>query len=154
MVGDTEFNSNCYYHYFSLDLNQLIENLKGVKGAADIAVKAVPALVRAFCYVSPSGKQNSFAAHQLPSAVCVEIKDEKIPVSYANAFVKTASPGWKGDGLSRKQVNLIEDSVENWSKRLQISAGNLILRFIEGSGLLLMTPFPRLKMRLCVRALA
>ena len=118
MVGDTEFNSNCYYHYFSLDLNQLIENLKGVKGAADIAVKAVPALVRAFCYVSPSGKQNSFAAHQLPSAVCVEIKDEKIPVSYANAFVKTASPGWKGDGLSRKQVNLIEDSVEKLVKEI------------------------------------
>lgn len=112
MVGDTEFNSNCFYHYFSLDLDQLKQNLKGVEEATDIAVKAVSALLRAFCYVSPSGKQNSFAAHQLPSAVCVEIKKEKIPVSYANAFVQTARPRWKGDGAERRQVNLIEDSVE------------------------------------------
>jgi len=118
MVGDTEFNSNCFYHYFSLDLDQLLENLKGVEGARDIIVKAVPALLRAFCYVSPSGKQNSFAAHQLPSAVCVELKKEKIPVSYANAFVQTARAGWTGEGSERRQANLVEDSVRKLVKEI------------------------------------
>jgi len=35
---------------------------------------------------NPSGKQNTFAGHSLPSAILVEFKKKHIPVSYANAF--------------------------------------------------------------------
>ncbi|NMC28006.1 MAG: type I-E CRISPR-associated protein Cas7/Cse4/CasC [Syntrophomonadaceae bacterium] len=103
MIGDVEFNSNCYYHYFNLDVDQLLSNLDGVEAKGELVIKAIPALIRAFAYSSPSGKQNSFAAHQLPSVVCVEIKKEKIPVSYANAFVKPAYAG--------RESNLIDDSI-------------------------------------------
>jgi CRISPR system Cascade subunit CasC len=41
-------------------------------------------------FTNPSGKQNSFAGHVLPDVVYVEKKNKKIPVSYANAFVKPA----------------------------------------------------------------
>ena len=42
--------------------------------------------------VSPSGKQNSFAAHQLPFAILVEVRPNAQPISYANAFVLPVKP--------------------------------------------------------------
>lgn len=110
MIGDVEFNSNCYYHYFNLDVDQLLDNLEGVESKEELVMKAIPAIIRAFAYSSPSGKQNSFAAHQLPSLVCVEIKTEKIPVSYANAFVKPAYAG--------RESNLIDDSIVKLVKEI------------------------------------
>lgn len=103
MIGDVEFNSNCYYHYFNIDVDQLRNNLEGIEDSDKLIIEAIPVLIRAFAYVNPSGKQNSFAAHQLPSLVCVEIKPEKIPVSYINAFVEPASP--------KKNSNLVDESL-------------------------------------------
>ena len=36
----------------------------------------------------PTGKQNSFAAFNLPDLVLVEVTQKNLPVSYANAFIK------------------------------------------------------------------
>jgi CRISPR system Cascade subunit CasC len=104
MIGDTEFNSNCYYMYYNLDLNQLLENLNGLDNAEEIAKRAAKAFLRAFAYTNPSGKQNSFAAHQPPSVIFVEFKKDKIPVSYANAFLTPAKPSGGKD--------LVCDSIE------------------------------------------
>lgn len=105
MLGDVEFNSACYYKYFSIDLKGLADNLCGANlkghtpGEADIArarelaSAAVLALLEGACRVTPSGKQNSFAAHQLPAAVWIEVRPNRAPVSYANAFVDAVSPG-------------------------------------------------------------
>lgn len=92
MIGDTEFNSNCYYMYYNLDLDQLIANLNGLGNNEEMAKESAKAFLRAFAYTSPSGKQNSFAAHQPPSVIFVEFKEDKIPVSYANAFLTPAKP--------------------------------------------------------------
>jgi len=48
----------------------------------------VLALVRAACLAHPSGKQNSFAAHNLPDLILIEVRPQNVPVSYANAFQK------------------------------------------------------------------
>lgn len=104
MIGDTEFNSNCYYMYHNLDLDQLLKNLDGSENAKEVAKQSAKVFLRAFAYTSPSGKQNSFAAHQLPSVICVEFKEEKIPVSYANAFLIPAKPSMGKD--------LVCDSIE------------------------------------------
>lgn len=104
MIGDMEFNSNCYYMYYNLDLDQLRKNLEGLTNAEELAKHSAKAFLRAFSYTNPSGKQNSFAAHQLPSAICVEFKDDKIPVSYANAFLTPAKPSTGKD--------LVCDSIE------------------------------------------
>lgn len=84
-LGETSFNSATYYKYLSIDWDGLVKNLQN---DADIAAKAVTALIKAALFAIPSGKQNSFAAHNPPDLALVEVRDQKIPLSYANAFVK------------------------------------------------------------------
>jgi CRISPR system Cascade subunit CasC len=84
-IGDTAFNSATYYKYFSIDWEGLVKNLQGEAG---IAATAVQALLKAAMFAIPSGKQNSFAAHNLPDLALVEVRTDKVPLSYANAFVK------------------------------------------------------------------
>ena len=107
MIGDVEYNSACYYKYFSLDFDEFIANMNvsGVK--KDDLANIVVAFLSAVVYTTPSGKQNTFAAHQLPDGILIEIRDEKIPVSYTNAFIKPIVPiGGK---------DLIETSLEKFS---------------------------------------
>lgn len=93
MINDVDFNSSCYYVYASVDTDALRENLKYAEDAGAIVRKAVPALLRAMAFTDPSGKQNSFAGHVLPSVVMVECKEQKIPTSMVNAFVEPAGKG-------------------------------------------------------------
>lgn len=84
-IGDTAFNSATYYKYFSIHWEGLVKNLGG---EAVVAGQAVRALIEAAATAQPSGKQNSFAAHNLPDVVLVEVRERNLPVSYANAFLK------------------------------------------------------------------
>ena len=123
MIGDVEFNSACYYKYFSIDRDGLIDNLVGrelrkadeltavdEQQATELAAVTLEALLRAAVLVSPSGKQNSFAAHQLPAAILIEVRPSRTPVSYANAFVKPVSRGVDG---------LVATSLEEFGKHVQ-----------------------------------
>jgi CRISPR system Cascade subunit CasC len=85
-IGESMFASACFYKYFSLDWEQLVKNLNG---DTRLAAHTVGAFLLAAAKTNPSGKQNSFAAHNLPDGILVEFKDT--PVSYANAFVKPVS---------------------------------------------------------------
>jgi CRISPR system Cascade subunit CasC len=87
MIGDVEFNSSTYYKYFNVHWEQLVENLGG---DGEVAARAVVALIEAAALAQPSGKQNSFAAHNLPDFVLVELSQRNVPVSYANAFLRPA----------------------------------------------------------------
>ncbi|MCP4420348.1 MAG: type I-E CRISPR-associated protein Cas7/Cse4/CasC [Chloroflexi bacterium] len=104
MIGDVEFNSSTYYKYFNIHWGDLVKNLGG---DAEIAAQAVSALIEASAIAQPSGKQNSFAAQNLPDFVMVEISDKNIPVSYANAFLEPA------DNFKN---TLMENSVEKLDK--------------------------------------
>ncbi len=90
MIGDIEFNSATYYKYFSLNWEHFVGNLGDDE---ETARKALAAFIRAAALTTPTGKQNSFAAHNLPDAILVEVKAQNVPISYANAFVK---PVWAG----------------------------------------------------------
>lgn len=105
MIGDVEFNSATYYKYFSLHWGDLLRNLGG---ARQVATDAAAALVEAACLAIPSGKQNSFAAHNLPDAVLLEIRDRNVPLSYANAFVKPITPRGDADVVAGSIAALIE----------------------------------------------
>ncbi len=85
MIGDVEFNSATHYKYLNIHWEQLLTNLGDDE---EIAQQAVLALLEAAAIAQPSGKQNSFAAHNLPDFILVEVKQRNLPVSYANAFVK------------------------------------------------------------------
>jgi CRISPR system Cascade subunit CasC len=87
MIGDVEYNSSTYYKYFNVHWEQLCENLGG---DVQVARRAVLALLEAAATAQPSGKQNTFAAHNLPDLILVEVRERNLPVSYANAFLKPA----------------------------------------------------------------
>lgn len=82
MIGTVEFNSSVYYRYSVVDLEQLRENL----GDTALATEAMAAYARAVVESAPSGKQNTFAAHNLPSVVLVILRKTQGPRNLANAF--------------------------------------------------------------------
>lgn len=101
MMGTVGFQSSCFYRYAVVHVDKLIENLKH---DADAAKKALHAFIEASVIALPSGKQNSFAAHNPPSFVFLTVRDSNTPWSLANAFEKPVRPlGDKG---------LTENSVE------------------------------------------
>lgn len=107
MIQDVDFNSSCYYVYASIDTDALVENLKYAAEPEQIVRKAIPALLRAMAFTNPSGKQNSFAGHVLPSVVMVECKEQKIPTSMVNAFVEPVGKG--GDLVQRSAEKLASE---------------------------------------------
>lgn len=84
-LGDTEFTSTTFYKYFSCDVSELMKNLNDDQ---DICKKTIETFLKTIPLTSPSGKQNSFAAHNPASFLLIELKDSNIPISYANAFLK------------------------------------------------------------------
>jgi CRISPR system Cascade subunit CasC len=100
MIGDVEYNSSTYYKYLNIHWEQLCKNLGS---DAEVARRAVLALLEAAATAQPSGKQNTFAAHNLPDLVLVEVREKNLPVSYANAFLEPARH-------SQKQT-LLDDAI-------------------------------------------
>lgn len=86
-LDEAMFASACFYKYFSINWEALVENLTGYgEGHRELAAHTVGAFLRGAALVSPSGKQNSFAAHNRPDGILVEIRDT--PISYVNAFTR------------------------------------------------------------------
>ncbi len=85
MIGDVEYNSSTYYKYINVHWEGLVENLGDDKS---VARKTILALLEAAALAQPSGKQNTFAAQNLPDLILVEVREKNLPVSYANAFIK------------------------------------------------------------------
>ena len=83
MMGDVEFYSATLYRYAQVDLNKLTENLQG---DGDLAARGLEAFLRAFPITLPTGKQNTFAAHNLPDFIAVVVS-ESAPRNLANAFL-------------------------------------------------------------------
>ncbi len=87
-VDEAMFASACFYKYFSIHWETLVKNLKNNK---ELAAHTVGAFFRGAALVNPTGKQNSFAAHNLPDGILVEIRNA--PISYANAFARPVTQG-------------------------------------------------------------
>lgn len=113
MIDTTDYNSSCYYIYASLDIKKLEENLKSdgtsEEQVKELVQKTVPALIKTMVYSNPSGKQNSFAANALPSAILVECKEENIPVSLANAFEQPVHSDHQGGILAHSIERLMQE---------------------------------------------
>ena len=94
LVGEAMFASACFYKYFSIHWETLVENLKGYgEDHKKLAAHTVGAFIRGAALVNPTGKQNSFAAHNPPDGVLVEIRDAGTPINYANAFANPVAVG-------------------------------------------------------------
>lgn len=101
MMGVVGFNSACYYRYALVDRDQLTRNLarkterKNHEWAEELkakdyqeADKIIKAFLEAMVYAIPTGKQNSFAAQNLPSFGLFVRRQGGVPISLANAFIK------------------------------------------------------------------
>ena len=87
-VAEAMFASACFYKYFSIHWETLLDNLQG---DINLAAHTVGAFIRGAAMVNPTGKQNSFAAHNPPDGTLIEMR--KTPISYANAFAKPTLQG-------------------------------------------------------------
>lgn len=87
MMGTVEFDSATFYRYATINATALARQL----GSNEAAVKAIEGFVDVFVTSLPTGKQNTFAAHSLPSAVVVSVRNDR-PVSWVGAFERPVYP--------------------------------------------------------------
>lgn len=112
MMGAVGFNSACYYRYAVVDRDQLAHNLtrkterKNGKWSQELADsdyieadEVIKAFLEAMVYAIPTGKQNSFAAQNLPSFGLFVRRKGGVPISLANAFAKPVRPTKVDDNL-------------------------------------------------------
>lgn len=88
MIGQVEFNSATFYRYAVIDAHKLLSNLHGDK---ELVLAGIGAFVQAMARAIPTGKQNTFAAHNLPSFVGVVLRHSS-PFNLTNAFEKPIWP--------------------------------------------------------------
>lgn len=103
MMGTVEFNSACYYRYAVVDWEKLLANLQG---DADLATKGLHTFLQGFVLAEPTGKQNSFAAHNPPEFVAVSVCRNAAPQNLANAF-ETAIHARREESLTRKSAEAL-----------------------------------------------
>jgi len=102
---DAHFSSAVYYKYLNIDTDALMKTV----GDADKVRHAVAVMVQAAALATPTGKQNSFAAHSVPELVLVEVSKRKQPISYANAFLEPV----QGDDLMLESVRALGQYCES-----------------------------------------
>lgn len=88
MIGQVEFNSATFYRYAVIDTAKLVENLQQDR---ELVLNGIKAFTQAMARAIPSGKQNTFAAHNPPSFVGVVLRHAS-PFNLANAFEKPVWP--------------------------------------------------------------
>ncbi len=85
MIGEIQFNASCFYRYAAIDVDQLTLNL-GAASEPKHVQAALAAFARAFVMTAPTGKQTTFAARNLPTAV-LAVRREAGAANLINAFV-------------------------------------------------------------------
>ena len=112
MMGVSGFNAACFYRYACIDFEQLVKNLNGDK---ELAKKTVEAFMVASVYAVPSGKQNSYAAHNPPSFLMAVVRGDNACWSLANAFEKPVNQ-MSHKGVVQTSIEALDDY---WGKLSQ-----------------------------------
>lgn len=100
-LGETGYNSSTYYRFTVLDTQQLEKNL----GSNDQLSDITQAFAEAFIQAIPTGHQNGFAAHSLPAAVMIVVRDGQ-PVSLVDAFEDPVIPKGNNSLLANAVAHL------------------------------------------------
>lgn len=100
MMGTVEYNSACFYRYAVVDWVKLVENLQD---DTELATKGLRAFLEGFVVAEPTGKQNTFAAHNPPEFVAVSVRLDTAPRNLANAF-ETAVRVKKDESLTKESA--------------------------------------------------
>ncbi|HRJ34276.1 MAG TPA: type I-E CRISPR-associated protein Cas7/Cse4/CasC [Fimbriimonadaceae bacterium] len=130
-MGDQEFTSACYYSYFNVNFEALVDNLTGKALKHDLddsddreaakkrASDAVAGLVKAAIFERPTGKFNSMATPSLPTLVLVEVRDSHVPVSYVNAFAKPVDPKNEETQNDQGQIQRVDLTQESAKRMIE-----------------------------------
>jgi CRISPR-associated protein Cas7/Cse4/CasC subtype I-E len=106
-LDEAMFASACFYKYFSIHWETLVNNLEGYGENHDkLAAHTVGAFLRGAALANPTGKQNSSAAHNPPDGMLIEIKNT--PISYANAFASPVPGKGERDMISQSIAQLAQ----------------------------------------------
>lgn len=135
MMGTVEFNSACFYRYAVVSWEKLVENLQA---DTELAVKGLRAFLEGFVVAEPTGKQNTFAAHNPPDFVAISVRRNTAPRNLANAF-ETAIRVKRDESLTKKSA----EKLARKAKELQCAYGgeekvfvlNLVGAEVDGFGL-------------------
>lgn len=132
MLGTTEFTSACYYRYAALDLEKFRDNLNddGLVG------RSLAAFLQAAYHAAPSGKQNSFAAHNPPAFFAVSVRSGVAPRNLANAFERPVKPGHDGSAsLTERSVERLDAQWRAFDEVLGVGGSNevAVLSFADGA---------------------
>jgi CRISPR system Cascade subunit CasC len=103
MMGTVEFNSACFYRYAVVDWQTLVSNLQN---DTELAIKGLRAFLEGFVLAEPTGKQNTFAAHNPPEFIAVSVRCNGAPRNLANAF-ETAIRVKRDESLTQKSAEAL-----------------------------------------------
>lgn len=127
MMGTVEFNSACYYRYAVVDWEKLVANLQG---DADLAAKGLRAFLQGFVEAEPTGKQNTFAAHNPTEFVAVSVRHNTAPRNLANAF-ETAIRVKKDESLTRKSAEALASKAKDLQAAYGGEGETLVLNLVK-----------------------
>lgn len=128
MLGTVEFASATVYRYTVIDLQKLLNNLQGDK---ELLEKGLRAFLYASIYAAPTGKQNSFAAHNLPALMVQVVRTNASPRNLANAFEKGVVPE-RGSGYLKPSVEALAEEMK-WQNDVFGDAGDSLFIAREGA---------------------
>lgn len=127
MMGTVEFNAACFYRYAVVDWDKLVDNLQGDK---ELAAKGLRAFLEGFVVAEPTGKQNTFAAHNPPEFVAVSVRRNTAPRNLANAF-ETAIRVKKDESLTRKSAEELAKKAEALQAAFGGEGKTFVLNLVE-----------------------
>ena len=127
MMGTVEFNPACFYRYSMVHWEKLVGNLQGDR---ELAVKGLRAFLEGFVVAEPTGKQNTFAAHNPPEFVAVSVRHNTAPRNLANAF-ETAIRVKKDESLTRRSAQEFAKKASSLQAAFGGQASTFILNLSE-----------------------
>ncbi len=127
MMGTVEFNSACFYRYAVIDWDKLLENLQN---DCELAKKGVRAFLEGFIVAEPTGKQNTFAAHNPPEFVAISVRRNTFPRNLANAF-ETAIRAEKVESLTKRSAEELVRKNKTLQDAFGGEGGTFILNLTE-----------------------
>lgn len=135
IIGDTEFNSGTYYKFVNVFWDGLVNNLaQGEKANAseiEVARRAVLKLTEGIINVHPTGKLNPFANYQSPDFVLVEVREQNLPLSYANSFLKPVRYS-EEMGLMEKSATQLADYIRRMDEMYGFSDKRAYATSLDG----------------------
>lgn len=126
MMGTIEFNSACFYRYAVVDWMKLVKNLQKDE---ELARKALRAFLEGFIVSEPTGKQNTFAAHNPPEFVFISVRHNTFPRNLANAF-ETAIRVRKDESITKESATKLIEKAKLLEKAYGGKGKTIVLNLV------------------------